>query len=269
MDGSIAGHEESQAQALEYARRAGSHWEETLIVRAMGIDFYWGPTPVAAAIAWCDDIRARAPDDRAFELGVAHALAHMHARLGNFGLARSLAARCIEIAAESGLRGDAISLSEVAADVETLAGNHEAAERILREACDAYVAMGKPDAVHEALHGLTQVDAGMPVDVDRLEGMVAESYISTQALLHSAIAAARLVDGRLAEAEVDARFAVDYFATTDMITFHANSALILGDVLRAAGRTAEADAAFTEARDLYQRKGSVVSVRVAEARLAA
>ncbi len=50
------------------------------------------------------------------------------------------------------------------------------------------------------------------------------------------MAAAHLAAGRLAEAERDARSAVDYFATTDFITFHANSALILGDVLRAAGR---------------------------------
>ena len=268
VDGSIAGHEESQARALEYARRAGSHWEETLIIRAMGIDIYWGPTPVGAAISWGDEIRARAPNDRAFELGVAHALAHMHARLGDFELARSLAGRAIEIAAESGLRRDAISLSELAADIETLAGNHETAERILGEGCDAYIAMGKPDALHEALHGLTQVNAGLPVNVDRLAGMVAGQYVSTQALLHMALAAACLVTGRLDEAELEARSAVNYFATTDMITFHANSALILGDILRAAGRAPEADNAYGQALELYRRKGSVVSVAVAEARLA-
>ena len=77
---------------------------------------------------------------------------------------------------------------------------------------------------------------------------------------------AHLVAGRLTEAERDARSAVDYFATTDFITFHANSALILGDVLRAAGRPTEADASFQQALDLYQRKGSLVGMRVAAAR---
>jgi tetratricopeptide (TPR) repeat protein len=267
LNGSIAGHEQSQARALEYARRAGSHWEESLIVRAIGIDAYWGPTPVADAIAWGDDIRVRAPDDRAFELGVAHAKAHMHARLGDFELARSLARRSIEIAAESGLRRDTVSLAELAADVETLAGNHAEAERILGEACDAFIAMGMPGALHEALHALTQVNAGLDVDIERLADMVPGSEVSTQALLHMALGAAYCASGRLQEAERDARSAVDYFATTDMITFHGNSAIVLGDVLRAAGREPEATDAFRQARDLYARKGSVVSVAVADGRL--
>jgi len=267
-EGSAAGDEVAEARALEHARRAGSHWEETLIVRAMSIDFYFGPTPVADAIQRCNDILSRAPDDRAFEIWVAHALAHMHARLGNFELARSLAGRCIEIAAESGLRTDAVVLTEVAADVETLAGNHETAERMLAEGCDSFVAMGKPNALYEALHALTQVNAGLPVDIERLASMVAGQYESTQAMLHSATAAAHLTAGQLLEAERDARSAVDYYATTDFITFHANSALILGDILRAAGRASEADASFQQALDLYRRKGSLVSVRTAEARLA-
>jgi hypothetical protein len=53
-----------------------------------------------------------------------------------------------------------------------------------------------------------------------------------------------------------------------MITFHGNSAMVLGDILRAAGREPEAKAAYGDARDLYARKGSAVSVAAAEARLA-
>ena len=69
LDGSIAGDEEAKVRALEHARRAGSHWEEAVIVRQMSIDFYWGPTPVTEAIRWCEAILARAPDDRGFEGG--------------------------------------------------------------------------------------------------------------------------------------------------------------------------------------------------------
>ena len=193
----------------------------------------------------------------------------MHARLGDFELARSLAARAIEIADESGLRRDVISLAELPADVETLAGKHEAAELILREACDAFIAMGKPAALHEALHALTQVNAGLPVDVERLEGMLAGTYAATQALLHTAIAAARLAEGRLPEAELNARSAVDYFATTDMITFHANSCNRPGRRPSRGWSRAGSERTHSEqARDLYNRKGSVVSVEAAEARLA-
>ena len=111
-EGNVAGDEGALASALEHARRAGSHWEEASIIQGFSIDLYWGPTPVADAIRWCDDVLAEAPSDRGIEMGVAHALGHMHARLGNFELARSYAARCIEIAAESGQRNEAIVLGK-------------------------------------------------------------------------------------------------------------------------------------------------------------
>ena len=267
-EGSSAGDEVALARALEHARRAGSHWEESSIVLEISVDLYFGPTPVSEAIRWCDDILAEAPDDRGIEMPIAHALAHMHARLGDFELARSLAARCREIAAESGQRSWAATLTEVVADVETLAGDHAAAERILAEGCDWFVAMGESNVTLEALRGLASVAAGRPVDVERLAGMAAAKHGHARALLEAAIAGAHLNAGRLAEAERDARSAVDYYATTDFITFHANSSLILGDVLRAAGRRAEADAAFQTALDLYGQKGSLVSVKLTAARLA-
>jgi len=267
-EGSAAGNEVALARALEHARRAGSHWEESSIVLEMSIDLYFGPTPVSEAIRWCDDIFEEAPADRGIEMPIAHALAHMHARLGDFELARSLAARCREIAAESGQRPWAATLTEVVADVETLAGDHAAAERILAEGCDWFVATGEPNVTLEALHGLANVASGRPIDVERLAGMAAARHGQARALLEAAVAGAHLNAGRLAEAERDARSAVDYYKTTDFITFHANSSLILGDVLRAAGRRAEADAAFQSALDLYGRKGSLVGVKIAEARLA-
>ena len=267
-EGNAAGEAVASARALEHARRAGSHWEEKEIVLDLGIDLYWGPTPLPEAIRWCNDILARAPDDRAIEMGIAHALAHMHARLGDFALARSLAARCLEIANESGQRMLAAALAEVAADVETLAGNHAAAERMLAEGCARLVAMGAPSVVDEAAHALSRIACGLPVDGERLAGLATTTDRAPRALLKAAIAAAHLNAGSLVEAERDARSAVEYFATTDFVTFHADSVLILGDVLRSAGRTSEADAAFQQALDLYRQKGSLVSGEIAAARLA-
>jgi tetratricopeptide (TPR) repeat protein len=266
-EGSAAGEEVALASALVHARRAGSHWEEVSIVHAVSIDLYWGPTPVAAGIRWCDDTLAQAPDDRGIEVGVVHALAHLHARLGNFELARAFAARSIEISAESGLRSDAIVLTEVVADVETLAGNHDAAEQALGEACNSFIAMGRTQYILEALHALAQVDAGRPVDVERLAAFVPGRAADTTALLNFALGAAHFAAGRLDEAERDVRSAVEYYETTDFINFHANSALRLGDIVRAAGRPAEARDSFEHALDLYRQKGNLVGMGIAEARL--
>ena len=47
-------------------------------------------------------------------------------------------------------------------------------------------------------------------------------------------------------------------SATDLIVFHAEALVTLGDVLRAAGRISEADVAFGQALDLYRQKGSLV-----------
>ena len=49
--GSVAGDEIALGRALDHARRAGSHWEETSIVLDISIDLYWGPRAVSDAIA--------------------------------------------------------------------------------------------------------------------------------------------------------------------------------------------------------------------------
>ncbi len=266
-EGDVAGDEIALGRALEHARRAGSRWDEASIVQGLAIDLYWGPTTVAEAIGWCDDMLARSPGDRGMEAGLAHALAHMHARLGAFELARSYAARCIEILAQSGLRQEAVVLAEVAADVETLAGNYVAAERLLADACDWFLAQEKKHHTLEALHAMTQVDCGQSVDLPRLAAMLEGRGPQTRALLEMALADAQRAARLLADAERDARSAVAYFSTTDFITFHAKSALVLGDILRAAGQTSHADESFRQALDLYRRKGNLVGIGIAEARL--
>ena len=267
-EGNGAGYETELARALEHARRAGAHREETLIVYGLGIVFVQGPTPVPDAIRRCHEILAHAPDDRGIEMAMSHALAHLHPRLGQFELARPLAARSREIAAESGQRAEAAELTEVAWDVETLAGDHEAAERIIAEGCDQFAAMGEPNPLLERLLALSRLARGGAVDVDRLTGIAAKATGWFRANPLRVLALVRAASGNLDEAEAHARAAVEALTTTDFITFHADALLTLGDVLRSAGRTTEADAAFQQALDLYRQKGSLVSVEIAAARLA-
>ncbi len=201
-------------------------------------------------------------------MAMSHALAHLHARLGQFELARPLAARCREIATESGQRADAALLTEVAWDVETLAGDHEAAEKIIAEGTGQFAAMGKPNPMLESFLALSQVAHGRAADVDRLTEIAAREVGWVRANRLRVIALACAAAGDLDAAEAQARAAVEAFTTTDFITFHADALLTLGDVLRSAGRASEADAAFQQALDLFGRKGSLVGAQIAQARLA-
>jgi class 3 adenylate cyclase/tetratricopeptide (TPR) repeat protein len=267
-DGKAAGQEAALARALEHARRAGSRREEALIAYDLSADLVQGPTPVPDAIRRCNEILAGAPDDRGIEMAMSHALAHLHARLGQFEVARPLASRCREIAAESGLRVEVAVMTEIAWDVETQAGDHEAAERIITEGCEQIAAMGRPSPMLESFRALSQMARGRPVDIDHLAAIAAKETGWIKANRLRVLAMAHAAAGELDEAETQARAAVEEFTTTDFITFHADALLTLGDVLRTAGHRSDADAAFQRALDLYQQKGSIVGVRIAEARMA-
>ena len=141
---------------------------------------------------------------------MAHALAHMHARLGEFELARSLAFRCREIAAESGQRYEAAVLNEVVGDVEMLAGEFEAAERAFAEGNDWFASRGERHPILEANVASARVASGRPVDVARLAAMAAGERAAPRAMLDGARAAALVKTGSLVEAERAARAAVDF-----------------------------------------------------------
>ena len=266
-EGRAADFEAGLARALEHARRAGAHRDEAQIVYSLGMVLVQGPTPVPEAIERCRSILALAPDDRGIEMAMDHALAHLHAHLGQFELARPLAARCQEIAAESGQRAEAAGLTEVAWDVETLAGDHEAAERIIADGCERLAAMGGSTPLLDRCLAQSQLTLGRAVDLDRLNKNAARSTGWLHANRLRVVTLARAAAGELDEAEAQARAAALSLSTTDMIVFHAEAVVTLGDVLRSAGRALEADAAFRQAHDLYRQKGSIVGVGMAEGRL--
>jgi class 3 adenylate cyclase/tetratricopeptide (TPR) repeat protein len=268
-EGRAADFEAGLARALGYARRAGAHRDEAQIVYSLSAVLVQGPTPVPDAIRRCREILDHAPDDRGIEMAMTHALAHLHAHLGQFEVARPLAARCREIAAESGQRADAAGLTEVAWDVETLAGDHEAAERIIADGCERLTAMGGSSPLLERCLAESRLALGRVVDVDRLSENAAQSTGWLNAIRMRVVALARAAVGDLDEAVAQARAAVEAFTTTDLLVFHAETLVTLGDVLRSAGRASEAAEAFRQALDLYERKGSVVGAKAAAARLAA
>jgi tetratricopeptide (TPR) repeat protein len=72
------------------------------------------------------------------------------------------------------------------------------------------------------------------------------------------------VQGAGEEAERLAREAVDLAARTDHLEEHADALMTLADVLRQAGRAAEAVPAVRDALRLYKQKGNTVLARRAQ-----
>jgi tetratricopeptide (TPR) repeat protein len=81
-----------------------------------------------------------------------------------------------------------------------------------------------------------------------------------------ALALARI--GQLEDAQLLARDAVAHARGTRFVCVEADALLVLAEVLRLEGRSAEAVAALEEALALYERKGNVVSATKARVMLA-
>ena len=141
LDRAIA--DTARRHGLSHARAAGDHGLELRALSGLAYALYFGPAPAAEAIESVErDILPRTRGYGVAEGAVLGVLGGLLAMQGRFDEARSLHARAHEMFA--GL-GPALPVAEgalSAADSELLAGDPEAAERLLR---GAYAALKAAD----------------------------------------------------------------------------------------------------------------------------
>ena len=253
---------------IDRAKRTGLDRELADGYGNLGAYLNTGPAPVIEAMERCEAILAAERGNRPIEGWMWHALAHFRARLGRFDEARELAARTLAILEENGQRYEHANLSEVAADVEVLAGDPAAAARVLEEGLAQTAAMGTPTPMLAAFLARAAWLSGDPVRAESaaIEGLEGDAWV--QAIARSVLALVRASNGRLDEADELSRAAVATFATTDFLNFHGWVTVNRAEMLLMAGRRAEALTAFETALDLHTQKGSIVEVEAVRRRTA-
>jgi class 3 adenylate cyclase/tetratricopeptide (TPR) repeat protein len=246
---------ELQEHALEHARAAGDERREAASVRFIVSDALWGPEHVEPALARCRKILDEAANRRV-RANCLVRIGGLEGLAGRFGEARAAIAEARTTMDDFGLRHLKAHSSDVAALVELLAGDAEAAEREARsaftvleemgdrvyaasEACfvaQALVAQGRLDEAEEWL-AIGELDATEP----ELLGMRAE------------IMARR---GRLEEAERLARSAL---AQADEFNGPAftDARLMLAEILLRTGRADEGREHAEMCLRRYEAKGIV------------
>jgi tetratricopeptide (TPR) repeat protein len=258
-------------RATEHASRAGAAWEEAESQgRRLGAGLY-GPTPVADVIRRCDEILTSEPGDRTVQGARAlRTLGALRAMQGRFEEAREHLARSREILDDLGLKLRAAFGSEAAGFLEMLAGDPAAAERELRAGYEALERLGERGSASTVAALLAHAIAaqGRFDEAERFsvvaEEIAAEDDLSTQVMWRSARAKVLAARGRHVEAERSVREALKLAVETDDLNMHADTLMDLAEILRLAGREAEAGPAAVEALELYRRKGNLVSAERAE-----
>ena len=260
---------------LRYARLAGARREEANAIGALALTLTWGPTPVAEAIARCEEMLSQVEGEMRLRTRVLVALAELHALEGDFDKARRLYSEAKTVAQDHGLQLLAALQTLTGGTIELLAGDALAAEAELRWGYETLRRMGEKLSfstnaalLAEALYRQDRVD-----EAETLTQVGEESAppddVASQTWLRGTKAKILVRRGEAAAAEHLAREAVALAERADAMTLRGDSLLALSEVLRICGRGDEARAAADQARSVYERKGNVAAARLAAEAVAA
>jgi tetratricopeptide (TPR) repeat protein len=266
IHGNHAAWQEAEERALAYYRRTA--FPPATCLGQIAAAVYWGPTPVSAGIERCAELLA---DETGYagRAAVIPYLGGLLAQVGRFADARDLIAEAERIYEELGAATSVIHCGTVRADLELLAGDLDAAERTLREQCEALERIR--DRAHLAVRAAKLAETLYRQEryEDAEEWAVvardnaASDDRSVQLVLGPVEARLLAKGGRLSEARERAEEAVKLAETTDGLNQIAATWLALGDVLRMAGHFPDAEQAVQEALELYERKGNTVAADAA------
>ena len=261
-------------QALAHAEAAGDTNEVAGIVDLLCTALLYGPARADRASARCAEIATASGGDRVLEANAASSQAGLEAMLGNFDEARRLVATAAATYDELGHRLYRAGLSEVAAPIELLAGQPEAAEQELRHAFRILAESGNTAMLGSPALMLVEplLAQGRAEEARHFaeigKAAMSSDDVTDQILARTVDTRLRVIEGDFAEAEAEARKAVQLAAGTDALVLHADALVLLGEVL-AAERSPAAAEALQQAAELYERKGNVVAARRTAAEVAA
>jgi tetratricopeptide (TPR) repeat protein len=256
-------------RALEIARRTGDEREEILTLGSLLPAMHYGSTHVTEVLREAEAFLARFGGPPAHECATLPMLAGLHAMMGEAGESRRLYLRAKSISEEWGLTWLGAVAAQHADEVGLLFEDSEFAERELRSLYEFLGTVGErgfrstmAGNLAEALYALARYEEAERFADASLE-LAGRGDIASQAR-------ARAVKGKLLAAKDDyetaerlGREAAELSANTDFLYLHGQVLMSLAEVLRLAGRDAEAIPVLQQAAEVSERKGNVVTAQLA------
>lgn len=257
--------QEAWWRAAQHADAAGDQRERTESLSWLALAARFGPTPARAGIDVCDLILDKAGGNRKVNAYVLDARCVLEAMQGRFPEARRTARQAQRLYDELGLKVMAANLPQNSGYVEMLAGDVVSAEQEYRRGYELLQEMGERSFLSTvaALMSDAVNEQGRLDEAEQLtrisEETAASDDIMSQATWRSVRAKVLAQRGELEQADALAREAVHLVDGTEWPDDRAQVRMGLGQVLRMAHRSAEAAEVISEAVDLYEQKGNIVS----------
>ena len=262
-------------RCIEHAKRAGERRLAARAAAAYATIAIVGPAPTAHVLDRCAGLLEQVAGDQRAEATILAVMAVAEAMEGRFDRGRELHARAREILEGLGRSVTAISTSLELARIEVLAGDLDAAVRLLRADDEVLAAIGERYFRSTIAARLAQALAtqGHLEEAETYAGLADEladeEDTASQALWRIARARIRATEGSASEAIELADAAVALLAGTADLDLQGEIHTDYGAVLLGLGRLEEARQQFELALDLYARKGDVASAMAVTAQLAA
>jgi predicted ATPase/class 3 adenylate cyclase len=256
-------------RAIRHATAAGDQVTARRFLGTLAISALYGPMPVVEAIATCEEVLARAEDDRKARALTELCIGHLEAMRGDFERARLLYRRSRASLEEFGYLHLAALTSLDSSVIELLAGDLATAESELRTDYRRLEEMGERNYI--------STTAGLLADVLYRQGRYGESAEFAGICEHLAspddVASQfhwRCVRGKLrarqgapGEGESLLSAATALIEASDQLDLQGNGLLDFAEVRELAGAPGDAAALSEQAAMLFERKGNVVSARTA------
>jgi predicted ATPase len=258
---------EALERALEHARLAADEREEATLVGLLVMALYFGPTSVEEAVSRCERFLTEVSGERSIEAAIWSSLAGLVAMRGDFDEARELWAAAGNRYEELGLSYRRAVRAVIAADIEALAGDDEAAERELRWGYETLERMGEKGARAVLAAFLAESLSRQRRDDEAARFAKIAATLATaddlvpQVLCRSVRAKVLARRGELDRAEELAREAAALVESTDFADLQALTFLSLAEVLESTAKTEESALLIDRAQEIYMKKGNVVAGR--------
>ena len=252
-------------RTIRHATAAGDEVTARRFLGSLAISALYGPMPVPQAIATCEEVLARAEDDRKARALAELAIGHLEAMRGNFDRARMLYRGSRASLEEFGYLLMAALTSLDSSVIELLAGDLATAESELRADYRRLEEMGERNYI--------STTAGLLADVlyrqDRYdesaefaevcEHLASPDDVASQFLWRCVRGKLRAREGVIDEAESLLSAATALIETSDQLELQGNGLLDFAEVRELAGAPADAAGLSEQAAALFERKGNIVS----------
>jgi ATP/maltotriose-dependent transcriptional regulator MalT len=252
---------------IRHATAAGDQVTARRFLGSLAISALYGPMPVPEAIATCEEVLARAQDDRKAKALAELAIGRLEAMRGNFERARLLYRRSRASLEEFGYLLFAALTSLDSSAIELLAGDLTAAESELRTDYRRLEEMGERNYI--------STTAGLLADVLYRQGRYEESAefaaicenlasrddVASQFHWRCVRGKLKARQGEIDEAESLLSAAMTLIETSDQLDLQGNGLLDFAEVRELAAAPADAAALCEKAAGLFECKGNIVSAQ--------